>query len=152
MPVQDVTGYSNDNYAHDAWDANMGRSDVKYPKMVAHRATVTEITKLFGPRRFSSDVQTLNNFTNRSQSIGYTKDAANWLFTQVLRTTKGTQAMVTMFEYKDPRVRYIIAKVPGRSANTIVIGVHQNPVDVRMANSSSANDDDLGLLELVSAI
>ena len=59
---------------------------------------------------------------------------------------------VTMFEYKDPRVRYIIAKVPGRSANTIVIGVHQNPVDVRMANSSSANDDDLGLLELVSAI
>lgn len=99
-----------------------------------------------------SKLQTFSNFYNRYYKSSYGKQSSEWLLSEV-------QSIITASGAKNVTVKAfahswgqssVIATIPGKSAKTIVVGAHQDSINLN--NPSSGKAPGAGALILIKLL
>ena len=150
----DITEYS-DLHAHAL--KRQTAAAVTFPSAISQKASVTPLLSKLSVANMKSGLTTFSNFQNRYYKSTYGKQSSDWLLAQV-------QAVITASGANGASVRAfthtwtqnsVIATIPGKSTNTIVIGAHQDSVNGASPSTGrapGADDDGSGTFTILEAL
>ncbi|KAF5013239.1 hypothetical protein FDECE_753 [Fusarium decemcellulare] len=127
-----------------------------FPGAVAQTTAVRALLPKISQTRLRSALTTFSNFHNRYYTSTYGEQSAQWLLGQVqsvISASGAANASVKTFTHSW-RQPSIIATIPGKSAKTIVVGAHQDSVNLSNrvnGRSPGADDDGTGSITLLEA-
>lgn len=105
------------------------------------------------------NLEKFSSFNNRYYRSPTGVESANWMFEQVnalLRSTGAAQRGATVRKFTHSfQQPSIIATIPGKSKNTIVVGAHQDSVNSRSPTSGrapGADDNGSGSVTILEAL
>lgn len=102
-----------------------------------------------------SHLETFTNFHTRYYKSDYGRQSSEWLFDQVNQTlTKAGVGIVQFFPHSWGQ-NSIIATLPGQSEKTIVIGAHQDSINLffpSLLAAPGADDDGSGTVTILEAL
>lgn len=103
-----------------------------------------------------SQLTTFANFQNRYYKSTYGKQSSEWLLQQVQQVAAASSKVtVRAFSHPSWTQNSVIATIPGKSTNTIVIGSHQDSVNGASPSSGrapGADDDGSGTFTILEAM
>lgn len=111
-----------------------------FPDAVAQTTAVNALLPKLSQSRMQTTLTTFSNFHNRYYTSSYGQQSAEWLLGQVQSIISASGASgvnVTTFAHSF-RQPSIIATIPGKSAKTIVVGAHQDSVNLQNRASGRA--------------
>lgn len=124
----DITDYSE---LHETSQALARRAAV-FPAAVAQKSSITPLLSKLSSSNMQSKLTTFVNFNNRYYKSTTGKQSAAWLLEQVqaVATASGVSGVsVRAFSHPSWTQDSVIATIPGKSANIIAIGAHQDSVN-----------------------
>ncbi|KAF4979795.1 hypothetical protein FZEAL_4069 [Fusarium zealandicum] len=127
-----------------------------YPGAVAQSTAVKSLLPKLSQTRLRSTLTTFSNFHNRYYTSSYGQQSAEWLRGQVqsIITASGAKNVnVTTFAHSF-RQPSIIATIPGKSSKTVVVGAHQDSVNLQnraAGRAPGADDDGSGTVTILEA-
>ncbi|KAF3154193.1 Leucine aminopeptidase 1 [Orbilia oligospora] len=127
-------------------------SAVAFPASVAHEDVVKPLITKLSANNIYSKLEKYTSFNNRYYKSATGKEAAEWLLQQVQDIISGAggnstrvAASVKPFVHPSWGQNSVIATIPGKSANTIVVGSHLDSVNQRNpTNGRAPGADDNG--------
>lgn len=137
--------------------ANLSKTELK-----DHLTTLTSFHTRYYKVRHNPVLRTANNvfsfslLTSRQQS-SYGRQSSEWLLGQVRETIKaaGAEKHVSAEHFKHSwGQNSIIATIPGRTNSTVVIGAHQDSINLWLPNvlaAPGADDDGSGTVTILEA-
>ncbi|EMC93563.1 hypothetical protein BAUCODRAFT_245698 [Baudoinia panamericana UAMH 10762] len=144
------------------------RSTVRFPSKTAHNESITPLLKTLDKQHMISDLTTFTAFHTRYYRSDYGRQSSEWLLAQVNHTlssaSKNTSTSTSTSSNFTGHVRpfphswgqaSIIATLPGKSANTIVIGAHQDSTNLFLPSllaAPGADDDGSGTVTILEAL
>jgi leucyl aminopeptidase len=150
----DITDYTA---LHEAAQNHMSIQAVTFPSAVSKQTSVTPLLSKLSKTNMQTDLQTFSNYHNRYYKSSYGKQSSEWLLTRVnaiLSASGATGASARAFAHTWTQSS-IIATIPGKSTNTIVIGAHQDSVNQQNPSSGrapGADDDGSGTMTILEAM
>lgn len=135
------------------------QSTVKYPSSLSHNETVKKMAKELKKKNMRKHLETFTSFHTRYYKSDYGKQSAAWLFGQVNSTVQAAGAdkygaTVEMFPHSWGQPS-IIATIPGKSNKTVVIGAHQDSINLFLPSllaAPGADDDGSGTVTILEAL
>lgn len=128
---------------------------VKYPKTVAQNDTVSSLLKSLDKDRMHEQLETFSGFHTRYYKSDFGRQSSEWLLDQVNKTlTKAGTGFVRPFVHSWGQ-NSIIATLPGKSEKTIVIGAHQDSINLFLPSilaAPGADDDGSGTVTIFEAL
>ena len=132
---------------------------VKYPSTTAFNSTVKSLAKDLSKKNMRTHLETFTAFHTRYYKSSYGIQSAEWLFTQVNNTISESGAgqhgaFVQKFAH-DWGQFSIIATIPGKSNKTVVIGAHQDSINLFLPDflaAPGADDDGSGTVTILEAL
>lgn len=132
---------------------------VNYPSKTAFNTSVKSLAKDLSKKNMQDHLQTFTSFYTRYYKSSYGIQSAEWLFEQVDRTIvmSGADkygAFVQKFAHKWGQFS-IIATIPGKSNKTVVIGAHQDSINLflpALLPAPGADDDGSGTVTILEAL
>ncbi|KAF5657142.1 leucyl aminopeptidase [Fusarium heterosporum] len=127
-----------------------------FPAAVAQTTAVKALLPKLSQSNLRSTLTTFSNFYNRYYTSSYGQESAEWLYGQV-------QAIITASGAKNVKVEKfthswrqpsIIATITGKSASTVVVGAHQDSVNLQSPSTGrapGADDDGSGTVTILEA-
>ncbi|KAF4437307.1 leucyl aminopeptidase, partial [Fusarium albosuccineum] len=103
-----------------------------FPGAVAQTTAIMALLPKISQTRLRSALTTFSNFHNRYYTSTYGEQSAQWLLglvQSVISASGAANASVKTFTHSW-RQPSIIATIPGKSARTIVVGAHQDSVNL----------------------
>ena len=133
--------------------------NVTFPASAAHEATVRPLATSLSKGNLHDHLTTFTSFYTRYYKSSTGKDSAEWLYKQVNSTITASGAVeyganVRIFEHEWGQPS-IIATIPGRSNKTIVIGAHQDSINLFLPSllpAPGADDDGSGTVTILEAM
>jgi leucyl aminopeptidase len=150
----DITEY---NDLHTA-SLTRRQSTVTFPSAVSRQTSVTPLLAKLNTGNLQSKLTTFASYQNRYYKSTYGKQSSEWLLSQVQQVaTASGAAGVTVRAFSHPSwtQNSIIATIPGKSSNTIVIGAHQDSVNggsPSTGRAPGADDDGSGTFTILEAM
>ncbi|KAI1644242.1 Zn-dependent exopeptidase [Daldinia loculata] len=145
------------NFVQSASTENSAKTAaVIYPYSLNQTDTVHGLISKLSRDNMQDKLTTLSEFHSRFYNTTWAKDASDWLLSEVQGIITGSEAKgatVKPFEHKWAQ-NSIIATIPGRSTNKIVVGAHIDSVnqDGWDARSPGADDDGSGCVTNLEAM
>ncbi|USW54286.1 Putative peptidase M28 [Septoria linicola] len=131
------------------------KDKVTYPKKIAHNETVSELLKSLDQKNMRKHLETFTSFHTRYYKSDYGRQSSEWLFDQVNQTLTEAGVGIVQF-FKHPwGQNSIIATLPGKSEKTIVIGAHQDSINLFLPSilgAPGADDDGSGTVTILEAL
>ncbi|XXG97948.1 hypothetical protein Hte_004264 [Hypoxylon texense] len=129
---------------------------VAYPSTMAQADTVKSLISNLSKGNLETTLTTFSEFYNRYYTSTYGKQASDWLFSQVqdiISASGATQASAKQFTHSWTQSS-IIATIPGKSTDKIVVGAHLDSVNGRnrTGRSPGADDDGSGSMTTLEAM
>jgi leucyl aminopeptidase len=132
---------------------------VKYPSKTAFSSSVKSLAKHLSKKNMQDHLQTFTSFYTRYYKSSSGIQSAEWLFEQVNRTIvmSGADrygAFVQKFAHEWGQFS-IIATIPGKSNKTVVIGAHQDSINLflpALLAAPGADDDGSGTVTILEAL
>lgn len=128
---------------------------VTYPKKPAQNETVSKLLKKLDKGNMKSHLETFTGFHTRYYKSDYGRQSSEWLFDQVNKTLTDAGVGVVQF-FKHPwGQNSIIATLPGKSEKTVVIGAHQDSINLFLPSilaAPGADDDGSGTVTILEAL
>ena len=128
---------------------------VKYPEDIAQNKTVSKLLKELDKDNMKSNLEKFSGFYTRYYKSEYGKESSEWLLEQVNNTlTAAGAGVVVAFEH-DWQQNSIIATLPGKSSKTVVIGAHQDSINLflpSLLGAPGADDDGSGTVTIFEAL
>ena len=139
-----------------AWQKVPGeRAHVRYPKRVAHNETVGKLLENLQKKNMHRHLETFTSFHTRYFRSDYGRQSSEWLFDQVNATlTKAGAGVVAPFPHSWGQ-NSIIATLPGQSEKTVIIGAHQDSINLFLPSvfaAPGADDDGSGTVTILEAL
>ena len=135
------------------------RSLVTYPKKPVHNATLDPLLKQLNKTNMKTHLETFTSFYTRYYKSNYGRESSEWLLDQVNRTMSLAGALKhggSVQHFKHPwGQNSIIATIPGQSNRTVVIGAHQDSINLLLPSllrSPGADDDGSGTVTILEAL
>ncbi|KAL4965341.1 uncharacterized protein BDV14DRAFT_189660 [Aspergillus stella-maris] len=132
---------------------------LNYPQKMAHVDTVKDLIGGLNKDNMKKDLEKFTSFHTRyyKSSDGY--DSAMWLHDQVLKVihdsgADGWGASVQKFEHSWEQFS-VIARIPGLSNKTVVLGAHQDSINLFLPSllaAPGADDDGSGTVTILEAL
>ncbi|KAM0431357.1 hypothetical protein ACHAPT_005333 [Fusarium lateritium] len=127
-----------------------------FPGAVAQKTAVNALLPKLSQTKLRDFLTTFSNFHNRYYTASYGQQSAEWLLSQVQSIIDASGAKNVGVEtfahsWRQPS---IIATIPGKSAKTIVVGAHQDSVNLQnrvSGRSPGADDDGTGSATILEA-
>lgn len=126
---------------------------VQYPTTLTHVAEANTLISGVSNTGPQSWLQTLTTYNNRHYRSATGTQAATWLFNQVTTLARANTAITVRrftHSFNQPSV---IARIPGRSSNLVIVGAHfDSTAGSTTARSPGADDNGSGSVNLLEAL
>ena len=130
----------------------------KFPKKPVLQKELYPLIKNLSKSNMQTNLETLSSFHTRYYKSDYGKESSEWLLKNVQTVIKNAGADkhgVYAEHFKHPwGQNSIIATVPGKSNSTIVVGAHQDSINLFLPSIFSApgaDDDGSGTVTILEA-
>lgn len=138
---------------------SLDRDTVKYPKKVGYNSTIAPMLKKLDKSNMHKNLETFTAFHTRYYKSDYGAQSSAWLLGKVNETVAASGALkhgasVKPFEHPWGQSS-IIATIPGRSNKTVVIGAHQDSINLFLPSilaAPGADDDGSGTVTILEAL
>lgn len=134
------------------------QSTVKYPSKPQHNSTVKALAKDLKKKNMRKHLEKFTSFHTRYYKSDYGIQSAEWLYEQVGDTITDAGAdkyNVTVEKFAHPWGQFsIIARIPGQSKKTVVVGAHQDSINLFLPSifaAPGADDDGSGTVTILEA-
>ena len=131
------------------------KSTVTYPKKPAYNSTISPLLKELDKDKMHKHLSKFTSFHTRYYKSDYGRQSSEWLLDQVNKTlTKAGAGVVAPFQHPWGQ-NSIIATLPGKSEKTIVIGAHQDSINLFLPSilaAPGADDDGSGTVTILEAL
>ena len=132
---------------------------VIYPNTTAFNSTVKSLAKALSKKNMRTHLETFTAFHTRYYKSSYGIQSAEWLLEQVKTTISESGAekhgaFVQKFDHEWGQFS-IIATIPGKSNKTVVIGAHQDSINLffpAFLAAPGADDDGSGTVTILEAL
>ncbi|KAF3480789.1 leucyl aminopeptidase [Arthroderma uncinatum] len=139
--------------------ASTVQAPVAYPTTIRHSKAVNAMIATLSKENMMRDLTKLSSFHNRYYKSDYGKQSATWLQQQVQAaiTASGADkygAKVASFQNNFLQ-HSIIATIPGRSAELVIVGAHQDSINGRSpmtGRAPGADDNGSGSVTILEAM
>lgn len=133
--------------------------DVKFPKKPAYNDSLTPLLKQLKQENMHKNLEKFTSFHTRYYKSTYGAESSAWLYNKVNQTIYDSGAAkygahVETFEHPWGQ-NSVIATIPGKSENTIVIGAHQDSINLflpSILSAPGADDDGSGTVTILEAL
>ncbi|KAH7121177.1 leucine aminopeptidase 1 [Dendryphion nanum] len=131
---------------------------VKYPSKTSHNASVRPLLKQLEKKNMRKHLETFTSFHTRYYKSDYGRQSSEWLLAQVNATLNeaGKDHGASVKHFKHPwGQNSIIATIPGKSNKTVVIGAHQDSINLffpSLLAAPGADDDGSGTVTILEAL
>ena len=140
-------------------DAQLGTRVVKYPSAPAHNSSVKDLAKQLSRKNMRKHLEKFTSFHTRYYKSDSGVQSAKWLYEQVIDTIQESGAGyygATVEPFTHPWGQFsIIARIPGKSNKTIVVGAHQDSINLFFPSffaAPGADDDGSGTVTILEAL
>lgn len=134
------------------------QATVKFPSKTLYNDTVKSLAKDLEKKNMRKHLETFTSFHTRYYKSSYGVQSATWLYEQVSSTVKAAGADkygATVKKFDHPWGQFsIIAQIPGKSNKTVVIGAHQDSINLflpSILSAPGADDDGSGTVTILEA-
>ncbi|EEP77794.1 hypothetical protein UREG_02643 [Uncinocarpus reesii 1704] len=119
-----------------------------YPKVMQQEDKVKAMVANLSAQRIQRDLTMFSSYHNRYYTSRTGVQSATWMMEQVQAILQSSGAArngakVEKFMHRFAQFS-IIATIPGKSANTVVVGAHQDSINLRDRNGPAPGADDNG--------
>jgi bacterial leucyl aminopeptidase len=135
------------------------QSSVKYPSEPQYNTTVKKMAKELKKDNMRKHLEKFTSFHTRYYKSDYGKQSAEWLYGQVSDIIKDSGAAkhgATVHKFDHPWGQpSIITQIPGKSNKTVVIGAHQDSINLFLPSilaAPGADDDGSGTVTILEAL
>ena len=137
-------------------DAIRVQKTVSFPDSPSQNKSIRPLLDTLDKQNMIDHLTTFSGFHTRYYKSSYGKQSSEWLFDQVNKTLteSGAGAIVQFFEHSWEQ-NSIIATIPGKTEKTIVIGAHQDSVNMFLPSilpAPGADDDGSGTVTILEAL
>ena len=137
----------------------MSAQKVSFPSKTAYNETVKPLLKKLDKDHMRKHLETFTSFHTRYYKSDYGAQSSAWLLSQVNSTLNETGASahgasVKAFPHSWGQAS-IIATIPGKSDKTVVIGAHQDSINLffpSLLAAPGADDDGSGTVTILEAL
>jgi len=132
-------------------------NSVKFPSKPAHNETIAPLLKELKKENMRAHLETFTSFHTRYYKSQYGVESSAWLLEQVKKTlaySGAVNASVKAFPHPWGQAS-IIATIPGKSDKTVVIGAHQDSINLFLPSifaAPGADDDGSGTVTILEAL
>lgn len=150
----DITEYSD---LHKFSQNRMAAAAVTFPTAVSQKASVTPLISKLSKANIQSNLETFVQYQNRYYKSTYGKQSSEWLLKQVqsvISASGATGVTARAFTHSWTQSS-VIATIPGKSDNIIVIGAHQDSINGQNPSTGrapGADDDGSGTMTILEAM
>lgn len=133
------------------------KKSVKFPPKPAYKDSVTPLLKKLEKDNMRKHLETFTSFHTRYYKSSYGAQSSAWLLGQVNKTLEdagAVNASVKAFPHPWGQSS-IIATIPGQSNKTVVIGAHQDSINLFLPSflaAPGADDDGSGTVTILEAL
>lgn len=139
--------------------AQYAESKTKFPAKTAYNDTVRPLAKSLSKKNMHDHLTTFTSFHTRYYKSSSGIDSAKWLMGQINETIVAAGAdkygaTVKMFPHSWGQFS-VIAQIPGRSNKTVVVGAHQDSINLFLPSilaAPGADDDGSGSVTILEAL
>ncbi|KAI9370637.1 hypothetical protein BJX61DRAFT_535463 [Aspergillus egyptiacus] len=132
---------------------------INYPQKMVHNETVAGLIKTLSKDNMQKDLQKFTSFYTRYYKSDTGIESANWLYDQVQKVITDSSAdkygaTVQKFEHSWGQPS-IIARIPGLSNKTVVLGAHQDSINLFLPSllaAPGADDDGSGTVTILEGL
>ncbi|KAK5108030.1 Leucine aminopeptidase 1 [Meristemomyces frigidus] len=131
------------------------KTTVKYPSKPAYNSTIDPLLAHLDKKLMRKHLETFTSFHTRYYKSDYGKQSSQWLFDQVNTTLADAGAGIVQFFEHPWGQNSIIATLPGKSEKTVVIGAHQDSINLFLPSilaAPGADDDGSGTVTILEAL
>lgn len=132
---------------------------VRYPSTPAHNSTVQPMLSKLNKTNMRTHLEHFTSFHTRYYKSDYGRQSSEWLLKQVNKTVANSGALkhgASVRRFTHPWAQNsIIAQIPGKSNRTIVIGAHQDSINLFLPSilaAPGADDDGSGTVTILEAL
>nr|AJD23167.1 leucyl aminopeptidase [Onygena corvina] len=115
-----------------------------FPGSVSHQDEVKPLLEKLSGAHMRSNLEKFSSYPNRYYQSDTGVESAEWLLSQVqavLANVKGATVEKVQHDFKQPSVRAII---PGKSEKIVIVGAHQDSINIQNRAGSAPGADDNG--------
>ncbi|KAJ3472543.1 hypothetical protein NLG97_g10904 [Lecanicillium saksenae] len=133
------------------------RATVQFPSKVTQTKAVAELSKTLSKDEMHKNLEKLTSFHTRYFRSDYGLQSSEWVLSKVNSIIKeaGADKTVSAKSFAHTwKQNSVIATIPGRSNNTIVIGAHQDSTNLWLPSilaAPGADDDGSGTVTIMEA-
>ncbi|KAK5133831.1 Leucine aminopeptidase 1 [Meristemomyces frigidus] len=131
------------------------KAKVSFPSKMAHNESIAPLLMELDKKHMSGHLATFTSFHTRYYKSDYGRQSSEWLFAQVNKTlTHAGVGSVQFFPHSWGQ-NSIIATLPGKSEKTVVIGAHQDSINLFLPSifaAPGADDDGSGTVTILEAL
>ena len=142
-----------------ALNARIGVQSVKFPKKTVHNETIAPMLEQLEKNNMRKHLEKFTSFHTRYYKSDYGAQSSAWLLQQVNDTLAKAGAFdhgASVKAFSHPWGQSsIIAQIPGKSNETIVIGAHQDSINLFLPSllaAPGADDDGSGTVTILEAL
>ncbi|KAK0643810.1 hypothetical protein B0T16DRAFT_332799 [Cercophora newfieldiana] len=128
-----------------------------FPKKIAYQKEVNPLLEKLSKQEMEDHLTKFTSFHTRYYKSDYGAQSSAWLLDEVRNTIKeaGAESHVTAEPFKHPwGQNSIIATIPGKTNSTVVIGAHQDSINLWLPSilaAPGADDDGSGTVTILEA-
>ncbi|KAF2145278.1 uncharacterized protein K452DRAFT_284660 [Aplosporella prunicola CBS 121167] len=145
--------------AQDLGSVAKSEATVKFPSKPAYNTTIKPLLKELKKKNMRKHLETFTAFHTRYYKSQYGAQSSAWLLSQVNETLAEAGALdagasVKHFEHQWGQ-NSIVATLPGKSNKTVVIGAHQDSINLFLPSllaAPGADDDGSGSVTILEAL
>ncbi|GAB7352051.1 hypothetical protein MBLNU459_g2560t1 [Dothideomycetes sp. NU459] len=158
-PPQQGHMFYDITYTQDLGSEPKASAAVKYPEHTAYNASVAALSGNLTKKYMHSHLETFTSFHTRYYKSDYGAQSSRWLLGQVNDTLAAAGALkhgahVKHFEHPWGQ-NSIIATLPGKTNKTVIIGAHQDSINLffpSLLAAPGADDDGSGTVTILEAL
>ena len=152
----DITDHQNEEHAPKPFSA---AKTVRYPMKPQFAGAVVPLTKSLSKKNMKSNLEQFTSFHTRYYKSPTGIESASWLYERVSETVEKSGATdygATVEKFEHPWGQFsIIARIPGQSNKTVVLGAHQDSINLFFPSlfaAPGADDDGSGTVTILESL
>lgn len=138
--------------------ATIDQKDITFPEKTAYNESVRSLSKSLSKKQMRDHLETFTSFHTRYYKSSYGIQSATWLKEQIqgiIYAAGADEYGVSVKEFEHPWGQFsIIATIPGKSNKTVVVGAHQDSINLlfpAFLPAPGADDDGSGTVTILEA-
>lgn len=152
----DITDHQDLGYTNAFRTASKkGKGKIQFPPKPQFQDEVTPLLKNLTPDNMKENLEKFTSFYTRYFKSDYGRQSSEWLLSRINETAAYRLPSIELkpFKHSWPQSS-IIASIPGKTSKTVVIGAHQDSINLFLPSflrAPGADDDGSGTVTILEA-